>query len=261
MQLKNTRLLVTGASGGIGQAIAHMLDGQGAHLLLAGRNRQVLEQLKAALTGEHEIIIADQNSPGGRDEIVAKCRQQGLGGFINSAGILDFDFYEQQDPDIFEQVLRTNLVSPMLLCHTLIPLLKQKKEALIVNIGSTFGSIGYPGFTAYCASKFGLRGFTEALQRELADTSIKVLYLAPRATDTGLNSTAVSSLNIALRNATDSPEHVAKNLLAMLSSHQMQRFMGWPEKIFVHINSLFPRVVHNALVKKLPIIRQHIENK
>ena len=261
MQLKNARILVTGASGGIGQAIAHMMDRQGAHLLLAGRNQQALEQLKTSLTGEHEIIIVDQNSPGGRDDIVSRCRQQGLDGFINSAGILDFDFYEQQDQEIIEKILRTNLISPMFLCHSLIPLLKQKKEALIVNIGSTFGSIGYPGFTAYCASKFGLRGFTEALQRELADTSIKVLYLAPRATRTGLNSSAVTSLNVALGNATDPPEDVAKHLLAMLSKQQIQRFMGWPERIFVGINSLFPRVVHNALVKKLPVIRQHIENK
>ncbi len=257
MQLNDSRILITGASGGIGQAIAHLMDKQGAQLLLAGRNQQTLEALKAALSGDHDIVIGDQNSETGRQGIVSACQQNGLDGFINSAGVLDFNFYEQQSSTTIEQMLNTNLVSPMLLCHDLIPLLKQKKDTLIINIGSTFGSIGHPGFTAYCASKFGLRGFTEALQRELADTNVRVLYLAPRATSTGLNSNAVTQLNTALGNTVDTPEAVAKELLAMLSTQQTQRFIGWPEKLFVRINALFPKVVHSALVKKLPIIHRH----
>jgi len=60
--------------------------------------------------------------------------------------------------------------------------LRSRSEAAVVNIGSTFGSIGHPGFATYCASKFGLRGFTETLRRELSDTGIQVFYIAPRAT-------------------------------------------------------------------------------
>jgi short-subunit dehydrogenase len=172
---------------------------------------------------------------------------------------MDFQFYEQQDSRVIEQMLSTNLVSPMLLCQRLIPILKRQPEAAIVNIGSTFGSIGHPGFTAYCASKFGLRGFTEALQRELADTRIKVSYLAPRATQTELNSDAVKSLNKALGNNTDTPDQVARELMVILSSNQQQRYMGWPEKFFVRLNGLFPGIVHSALVKKLPIVRQYAE--
>ena len=257
MNLNNMTILVTGASGGIGAAVAEALDKQGAQLMLVGRQQQTLETLANKLTGIPIIIVADLNSSEGRERIIKQCIQSGgLDLIINLAGIMDFQFFEKQSTDAIEQIITTNLLSPMLLCNRLIPLLKQKPEAAIVNIGSTFGSIGHPGFTSYCASKFGLRGFTEALQRELAETNIRVFYLAPRATATNLNSYNVNQLNDALGNATDSPEQVASELITLLKSNKHHRYVGWPEKLFVRINSLFPSVVHTALVKKIPIIKQ-----
>lgn len=259
MRLKDKYLLLTGASGGIGQAIARELDKTGVRLLLTGRNKEKLETLQQSLSGDHQLVIADINTPEGRDAIVERCQQVKLKLFVNASGILDFQLYEQQDNHCIESMMATNLLSPMLLCQSLIPILKEHQQAAIINIGSIFGSIGHPGFTAYCASKFGLRGFTEALQRELADGPIKVSYLAPRATKTNLNSSAVSELNEALGNTTDSPEQVAREVMHILSDNQKQRYMGWPEKLFVRLNGLFPGIVHGALVKKLPIIRQYAQ--
>lgn len=257
MQLKNKQALLLGASGGIGQAIAAELDKQSTRLLLVGRNEIKLQQLQQSLNGDHQLIIADINTAEGRTAVVEACQKAGLDLYISAVGVLDFSLYENQDSDRIEQMMATNLVSPMLLCQQLIPLLLKTPQAAIINIGSIFGSIGHPGFTAYCASKFGLRGFTEALQRELADTAIKVAYLAPRATRTDLNSSAVTALNKALGNATDSPQQVAGELMNILAGNRKQRYMGWPENLFVLVNSLFPGVVHNALVKKLSIIRQY----
>lgn len=93
----------------------------------------------------------------------------------------------------------------MLLTHALLPLLQRAPEAAVVNVGSAFGALGHPGFTAYCASKFGLRGFTEALARELADGKIRVLYLAPRVTATAMNDSRVEALNTALGHVVDPP--------------------------------------------------------
>lgn len=260
MNLNNRRILLTGAAGGIGSAVAEALVLQGAKLLLAGRNEQALQKLSQRLLGEHQIVVADISTVEGREQVVQQCSQSGgIDLIINLAGILNFQFFEQQSDHCIEQILTTNLISPMLLCNKLIPFLKQKTEAAIVNIGSTFGSIGHPGFTTYCASKFGLRGFTEALSRELADTNIKVLYLAPRATATNLNSDAITALNNALGNKTDSPYLVASALISLLGSDKHQLYMGWPEKFFVRLNALFPMLVHNALVKKIPIIRKFSE--
>lgn len=259
MKLENKKVLLTGAAGGIGWAIAEQLAAAGACLLLQGRNEARLRQLQLALPGTHSLLIGDLNTTAGRSSVTQGCQQHGLDLWINAAGVLDFQLFGDQDSDAIQQMLVTNLLSPILLCQDLLPLLEQSKEAAIVNIGSIFGSIGHPGFAAYCASKFGLRGFTEALQRELADSSIRVLYLAPRATHTDLNSMAVTALNEALGNRVDSPHAVAKELMDLLASSRKHRYMGWPENLFVRLNSLFPSLVHNALVKKLPLIRRHAQ--
>ena len=150
----------------------------------------------------------------------------------------------------------------MLLTQELLPLLQEQEDARVINIGSTFGSIGYPGFSAYCASKFGLRGFTEALRRELADTGTRVSYIAPRATRTALNTDTVVAMNDELGTAMDDPSQVANEVLAAIhGSARTDKFIGWPEKIFVRINALLPAVVDSSLRKQLPIIRRFARNQ
>jgi len=262
MKLQNKTVLLTGASGGIGRTVANTLARQGAHLLLVGRRTDSLNTLLEELPGQHRAITADIASDEGRQLIATHCQESGgIDLLINLAGTLDFSFFEFQSDATIEQIITTNLLSPMLLTRRLIPLLKTREEAAIINVGSTFGSIGHPGFASYCASKFGLRGFSEALCRELADTPIKVFYLAPRATDTSLNSTAVNDLNQALGNKTDSPQRVADALVELVTSNRQQHYMGWPEKLFVRINALFPGIVHSALVKKIPVIRKYTEHQ
>ena len=136
MKLNGSTILLTGASGGIGAAVAKALDQQGAQLLLVGRNEQALKTLKQHLSGKHQIVLADTNTPEDREQIVQQCTQcNGIDLMINLAGILDFEFFEQQSDHCIEQTLTTNLLSPMLLCHRLIPILKQREEAAIVNVG------------------------------------------------------------------------------------------------------------------------------
>lgn len=261
MQIEGKYLLLTGATGGIGQAIARELDKAGIHLLLTGRNQEKLTQLQQSLASEHSLVVADMNSQDGRAAIIAAAQQVNIELFVNASGVMNFNLYEQQDSALIENMLTTNLLSPMLLCQQLIPLLKQHREAAIINIGSIFGSIGHPGFSAYCASKFGLRGFTEALQRELADSTVRVSYLAPRATRTDLNASNVNALNDALGNTTDAPELVAKHVMNLLSGSHKQCYMGWPEKLFVRVNGLLPGIVDKALVKKLPLIKKYVHQQ
>ena len=134
-------------------------------------------------------------------------------------------------------------------------------KVIEVNLGSTFGSIGYPGFSAYCASKFALRGFSEALRRELADTRVKVLYFAPRATRTSMNAANVVAMNDELHQAMDEPQEVAQQLLQAIRREDDEHYLGWPEKFFVRLNSLLPRVVDQALRKQLPIIQRFARSK
>jgi short-subunit dehydrogenase len=123
-------------------------------------------------------------------------------------------------------------------------------------MGSGFGSIGFAGYCGYSASKFALRGFSEALRRELADTQIDVLYLAPRATLTDMNPDEAVALNNELGNTMDTPERVASELMMLLNNAQRTRYIGWPERFFITLNNLFPSLVDKALNKQLPAIRR-----
>jgi len=266
MNIKNKTVVLTGASGGIGRAIAEKLDAAEARLVLVGRNEEKLKELVSNLDGNaHVYVVADISSDEGRLNLRQYCESlgtQGIDVLVNCAGINDFGLLEGQSQSAIVDTISINLVSPMLICQDLLPMLRRRDGAQIINIGSTFGSIGYPGFSAYCASKFGLRGFTEALRRELADTSLRISYIAPRATHTDLNSDNIVAMNNELGTTMDDPSLVATEVMRVVAKRKpLDRYMGWPEKLFVKINALLPTLVDNSLRKQLPIIRRFAKHE
>ena len=264
MKLKGKLILLTGATGGIGQAIAQQLAEQGARLILVGRSNQHLQSIARILNiyvNGGFVLQADISQHAGRETIrtALLAMQEPLDVLINCAGVNLFGMLEDNDPEAIEQLINTNVTANILLTRLTLPFLN-KKSGRIINIGSSFGSLGYPGFSVYCASKFALRGFTEALRRELSDSQIQIAHLAPRATNTSLNSDAVCAMNRELGNTIDEPELVAAQVNAMLSAkHMRDRNMGWPEKLFLRINSIFPRIIDQALGKQLNVIRRYAQ--
>lgn len=258
MDLANKRILVTGSTGGIGTELCRLLNERGAKLILTCYNEELLARQRAELGVNHLAVTAQIDTSAGREEIVSACQHDGgIDGVINLAGILDFDLFEQQSTNTIARIVNINLTAAMLLTHELIPILREKSEAALLNVGSIFASIGHPGFVSYCASKAGVKCFTEALARELSDTSIRISYIAPRATSTSLNSDSVNALNKALGNNSDSPAYVAKQIVEILEKNKRLRYLGWPEKLFVRVNALFPSVIDGALGKKLDVIKQY----
>jgi short-subunit dehydrogenase len=258
MQAEGKTILVTGATGGIGSLLCRELARRGARLVMNCMSREKLAKLQVELSGRHVAVAADVSTAEGRQAIVAACLDAGgIDGLINLAGILDFGMFQNQDEALIARIIEVNTKAPVLLTHQLLPMLLDKPAARILNVGSIFGSIGHPGFTVYCASKAAIKTFSEALARELADTPVTVAYIAPRATRTALNTDRVTALNTELGNKTDTPGHVAASIADMFEDDSHRRFLGWPEKLFVHVNALLPAVVHKALVKNLPIIKKH----
>jgi short-subunit dehydrogenase len=244
-------VLLTGATGGIGAEVARQLSAEGARLILTGRSVEKLRALQNQLAAETLIYPCDLTSTAEQQGLLQFCQLQGgIDVLINNAGISQFGLCQQQQ---FNDLVSINLLVPMQLCQLFLPVLRQHKGQ-ILNVGSAFGSIGHPGFTGYCATKFGLRGFTEALQRELADSGVQVKYFAPRATETSINSTEVVQLNQQLGNSMDSPHWVAEQLIKQLKSSELRRFLGWPERIFVRLNGVFPALVDMGLKSKLTLI-------
>ncbi len=256
--MKRKICVLTGATGGIGQAIAQALAARDWQLLLIGRDEVKLHRLQMALPGQHDVLVADLGSSEAAEKIMAAARL--LGGasmLINNAGVNKMQSLEQSSEAEIAATLLLNLQMPMLLCRAFLPQLREK-SGTIVNIGSSFGSIGYPYQSLYCASKFGLRGFSEALARELADSDVSVRYLAPRATDTEINSAEVREMNRELGNRMDSPEVVAEALCKLIEGRDRRLFIGFPEKLFARLNGLLPELVDNAIAKQLPKIKQFL---
>lgn len=262
MHLNECRAVITGASGGIGQALVEVLAEGGARMLLVGRRAASLQALASRYPGQVEWVEADIRQRSGRDAVQQAARQlAGVNTLINAAGVSQFSLLEQQDEESIAELIQLNVTATLQLTHRLLPLLRQQGRGLVVNIGSIFGSIGYPGFAAYSASKFALRGFSEALRRELADTQLKVLYLAPRATRTAMNSERVVAMNSELKVAMDDPLLVAKAVRSAIEQEREEQYFGWPEKLFVRLNGLLPRMVDQALRKQLPVIQRFARHK
>ncbi|MEH6596807.1 MAG: SDR family oxidoreductase [Colwellia polaris] len=260
--------LVTGASGGIGRAISQELARAGYTVILQGRDLDKLIEIREELRHNSHIVLGELTNEKDRTRILNESFEYGdIELLVNNAGISCFSSFTDSDKAALVDLMEVNLLSPMLFTHeflsrlTITNLNKQKVNefnATVINVGSAFGSIGYPGFSLYCASKFGLRGFSESLSRELADSNIRVAYFAPRATNTNINSVKVDDMNKALGNASDSPEFVAKQFMVLLNSKKSRKFVGWPEKVFSRLNGAFPEVVDKAIGSKLNKIKRFI---
>jgi short-subunit dehydrogenase len=257
MQLNNARILLTGACGGLGQELAVQLAGAGAKLLLAGRERAKLATLTSTLGSGHSNMTADLTSPEGIAEAAGAAQEFGVNVLINNAGVGGFGLFDEQDWATVARILAINLEAPMRLTQAMLPALKAQPQAAIVNMGSTFGSLPFAGFAAYSAAKAGLRGFSQALRRELADSEVAVIHIAPRAINTPLNSDAVNALNRALKNNSDSPEAVARQVVNALSHGGGEHHFGFPEKLFAWLNGVAPAIIDRGLAGKLAVIKQH----
>lgn len=262
MSAPRYRAVLTGAGGGIGAAIAAALAPMCESLLLAGRDAARLSKLRHALArsgSRTETVAADLTTDSGRDTVMraAMAAPGGIDLLINNAGSSEFAWLTDQSDEAIERILQINAVAPMQLTRRLLPLLQAQRAATIVNVGSIFGYLGYPGCAAYSASKFALRGFTEALRRELADGPVRVMYFAPRGTRTALNSEALCALNAELRVAMDPPVAVAAALVRLLRRPARERLLGMPEKLFARLNQVLPGLVDGALRRQLPLIRRH----
>jgi short-subunit dehydrogenase len=255
MNIAGQRILITGAAGGIGSELALALAAKGAELALVDRNEAMLEFVKKSVLergGKAHVMVCDLGERDVAQRLLAQTTSAmgGVDVLVNCAGIAHFGLYEAQAPQHMETLWHINVLVPMQLAHALIPQMKARGHGRIVNLGSIFGSIGFAFFTMYSASKFAMRGFSEALRRELDGSGVEVTYVAPRYTRTPLNDGAVSRMAAAVGMNGDDPEVVAAHLVRAIENDCKDYYIGWPESLFVRINALLPRLVDGALRKQ-----------
>lgn len=255
------RTILTGATGGLGQAFAHHLVGNSSSLLLLGRDERTLSTLGSSLKTQHPecqilTLAGDLQQPAFQQQINQKATEMNANLLINNAGINCFGCAQTTPVEQQTHVVETNLLVPMQLTQQLLPTLLAQPKAQVIQVGSVLGYIGYPGNAAYCASKFGLRGYAQALNRELSHTQVRIRYFAPRATKTAINTPSVNNLNKALGTKSDEPRDVARLLMQFLETQAFEMKVGWPEKLFVFLNQVLPAINDKAIAGQLSTIRQ-----
>ncbi|MEJ6691503.1 MAG: SDR family NAD(P)-dependent oxidoreductase [Paracoccaceae bacterium] len=239
------KVLITGAGTGIGRALAIEAAQKGFDLILVGRTSATLEETRSKCETQNPYcIVADVTSAEGR-ALIANAVGETLDILINNAGTLSVGHLTDMADSDLERMTTTNLVAPMALTRDLLPALRASNGRL-VNIGSVFGDIAYPFFAGYSATKFGLRGFSDAMRRELSGDGIGVTYIAPRATRTAAEC-AFSALVKPMDMTLDSAEVVAAQAWDAILKGKRESFPKGKEQYFVKVQRLFPSLVDKSV--------------
>jgi 3-oxoacyl-[acyl-carrier protein] reductase len=174
--------LVTGASGGLGSAIAKALAGQGARLAVSGSNQQKLDSFRSTLGGDHVALPCNLSDGAAVDSLVPQA-VEALGGrldiLVNNAGVTRDNLLMRMKDEEFEDVIRINLEAAFRLMRAAARPMMKARFGRIISITSVVGVTGNPGQANYVASKAGLIGMTKAVAQELASRNITVNAIAP----------------------------------------------------------------------------------
>lgn len=189
--LKDNVAVITGAATGIGRALAERLAAEGASLCLADINKGALDVVTHALRAKGSDVTAHAVDVADRRQVEALCRKtvEHFGRadvLINNAGVALCGDVEEISVEDIEWLMGINFWGMVYGVKCFLPILKQQEKAYIVNLSSVFGMIAPPGQAAYAASKFAVRGFTEALRHELAGTNVQVSSVHPGGIRTGI---------------------------------------------------------------------------
>ena len=239
MSLDGKTIVLTGGAGGIGALVARELRSVGADVLAVDRIEPT--------AGDLRFFKGDLSTMDGIGAVADTVAREAPHMLINLAGAQFFGPAEQQPSDHVHMSYMVNLLAPVLLTQAVLPVMKRRSSGHIVNIGSIFGSINYPHFATYSSAKAGLRGFSEALRRELHGAGIDVTYIAPRAVRTGLHDARVMRFAELARMRMDEPEAVARRIVCAIRERKADVFIGLPERFFVRVNALLPRLVDGAI--------------
>lgn len=194
--MKNKIVWVTGASSGIGRAIAEYFSEQGADIILSGRRIEALEATKAALKGDGLILpfdVTDYDALAGRVETAWTWKGR-VDILVNNAGISQRSLAIHTEPEVYTKLINVDLIAPIWLTQLCLPRMAEAGGAQIIAISSVAGRIGAPLRTAYCAAKHGLIGYMDSLRTEVELAhNIKVLNVLPGSVSTNVDVNALSA--------------------------------------------------------------------
>lgn len=257
-QLAGLRLLVTGASQGIGKALAEAAARRGAKVLAVARNAALLDAMKQRLASDGlsiETLIADVTSHEDRQRMVmvAHDRFGGLDVLINNAGIGATGHFVEASPDRLRRIMEVNFFGLTETTRAFLPLLRQGRTPAIVNISSIAGLRGIPARSEYSASKFAVEGFSEALRAELAKWDIDVIVICPGLTRTNFSENMIERKALMqvdhMRGMT--AEAVADATLTALERGQVRKVLTLQGRLLAFVSRFFPRLADRIAARKV----------
>lgn len=240
--------MITGASSGIGAATARAFANEGACLVLLARRNDQLKEVAAICEksgARCEIMLTDLQD----DKRVVEAVEKSIMLFgkidvlVSNAGLGFLGAFHQQELSAVKQIIQTNLWGSLSVCHAVIPHMLNRKSGCIVNVSSVLGKRAIANLAAYCASKFGLWGFSNSLRIELKPYGINVCHFCPTATATEFQNLA------GMKNPVhaDTSEKVASALLDAVANGKSEHIMSLKERALIKFYLIAPQLTTNFL--------------
>jgi short-subunit dehydrogenase len=252
--LADRRALITGASSGIGRAIALELARHGVDLVLVARREERLSEVAheiSALSRKAVLVVGDITDAATRRRAVEAARDQlgGLDILINNAGVAAHGRFAESSPERIRPLFEVNFFAPVELIREATPLLKNGVQSIVVNIGSILGERASPHKSEYSASKFALHGFSEALRPELARLGIDLLVVAAGPTETEhFDVLLEGDANLPWGNPPRQPaDAAARTIIRAIERNKRMIVTGWRARLLLLANRLFPGVVDRVM--------------
>ncbi len=255
-EIKGSRILVTGASSGIGRAVALELARGGAEAVAVARREDLLKTLAedaAAAGGRIEAVAGDITQP--------ECRQlaidamvthfNGIDILINNAGVGAMGLFEHADPARVRKVFEVNFFALVELTRLALPLLKKGVRPMVVNVSSILGHRAVPHSSEYSASKFAVQGFSEAIRAEFTRHGIDVLVVSPGTTDTEFFDSVIERTGEPAwpKHTPISSEEVARRIVKAIRLGKHEIVPYFPGKLLCWLNRLSPGLMDRYLAR------------
>jgi hypothetical protein len=245
-------VVVTGASSGIGEAAARAFASEGAYVAVVARTHDALARLAGELQrsgGSKALAVqADVAEPRAAENVLERVVVEfgGIDVLVNNAGVNYRGAVEQRTADELTRIVQVNLVAPILFTRAVIPHLRRRGSGAIVNVASLAGRVPLPHEATYCATKFGLRGFSFSVAEELRGSGITVSVVSPGPVDTGFIMTGIEDVpDLVFSQPMSSAEEMAKLVVESALVGPRERTPSPLSTVMTTIGYLFPAVTRS----------------